>query len=48
VLAFNNAVRDEVPSDKLKIFFEVADSINHIIDQKSIYDKVNLQDKKVA
>ena len=42
VLAFNNAVRDEVPAEKLKIFFEVADSINHIIDQKSIYDKVNL------
>jgi DNA-binding MarR family transcriptional regulator len=48
VLAFNNLVREEVPADKLKIFFEVADSINHIIDQKSIYDKVNLQDKKVA
>jgi DNA-binding MarR family transcriptional regulator len=48
VLTFNNAVRDEVPADKLQIFFEVADTINHIIDQKSIYDKVNLQDKKVA
>jgi len=48
VLAFNNLVRDEVPAEKLKVFFEVADTINHIIDQKSIYDKVNLQDKKVA
>ena len=48
VLTFNNAVREEVSEEKLKIFFEVADTINHIIDQKSIYDKVNLQSKKVA
>jgi DNA-binding MarR family transcriptional regulator len=48
VLTFNNAVREEVSEEKLKVFFEVADTINHIIDQKSIYDKVNLQDRKVA
>lgn len=42
VVAFNKAVRDLVPTEKLDIFFEVANTINEIIDKKSIYDKVNV------
>jgi DNA-binding MarR family transcriptional regulator len=42
VVAFNKAVRDLVPTEKLDIFFEVANTINEIIDKKSIYDKVNI------
>ena len=42
VVAFNKAVRDIVPTEKLDVFFEVANTINEIIDKKSIYDKVNI------
>ena len=42
VIAFNKAVRDVVPEEKLAVFFEVANTINEIIDKKSIYDKVNV------
>jgi len=42
VVAFNKAVRDSVPKEKLDIFFEVCSTINEIIDNKSIYDKVNI------
>jgi DNA-binding MarR family transcriptional regulator len=42
VIAFNKAVRDLVPTEKLDVFFEVANTINEIIDKKSIYDKVNI------
>ena len=42
VVAFNKAVRDLVPTEKLDVFFEVANTINEIIDKKSIYDKVNV------
>ena len=40
VLKFNEAVRQEVPDDKIQIFFEVLQKINQIID-RNIYDKVN-------
>jgi len=42
VVAFNKAVREIVPTEKLDIYFEVANTINEIIDKKSIYDKVNV------
>lgn len=42
VVAFNKAVRETVPKEKLDIFFEVCSNINEIIDNKSIYDKVNI------
>lgn len=42
VVAFNKAVRDIVPNDKLAVFFEVANTINQIIDKRTIYDKVNM------
>ena len=42
VVAFNKAVRDIVPTDKLDIYFEVANTSNERIDKKSMYDKVNI------
>jgi len=47
VVAFNKAVRSLVPTEKLDVFFEVANTINEIIDKKSIYDKVNINQLKV-
>jgi MarR family transcriptional regulator, organic hydroperoxide resistance regulator len=40
VLQFNEAVREEVPLEKLEVFFEVLQNINQIIDRNNIYDKV--------
>ena len=42
VVAFNKAVRENVPKEKLDVFFEVCNSINEIIDNRSIYEKVNI------
>jgi len=42
VVAFNKAVREIVPPEKLDIYFEVANTINEIIDKRSIYDKVHI------
>jgi MarR family transcriptional regulator, organic hydroperoxide resistance regulator len=42
VVAFNKAVREVVPPEKLDVYFEVANTINEIIDKRSIYDKVNI------
>ncbi|MCF8275897.1 MAG: MarR family transcriptional regulator [Flavobacteriales bacterium] len=47
VVAFNKAVRELVPEEKLNIYFEVANTINEIIDKKSIYDKVNVNQLKI-
>ena len=41
VLQFNQAVRDEVPEEKLKVFFEVIQHINKIIEENNIYETVN-------
>ncbi len=40
VLRFNEAVREEIPQAKLDIFFDVVRSINQLIDENKIYDKV--------
>lgn len=37
VLAFNEAVRKEIPEDKLKVFFEVIEEVNNIIENHKIY-----------
>lgn len=37
VLRFNEAVRDQLPQEKLTVFFEVVQSINQIIEKNSIY-----------
>lgn len=40
VLRFNEAVREEIPQAKLEIFFDVLRSINQLIEENKIYDKV--------
>jgi len=40
VLLFNETVRNQVPLEKLNIFFEVLMDINKIIEQNSIYTKL--------
>ena len=34
VKTFNNAVREEIPEEKLKIFFEVINQINEVVESK--------------
>ncbi len=40
VLRFNEAVREEIPANKLNVFFEVVQEINQLIEGNKIYDKV--------
>lgn len=40
VLRFNEVVREEVPNQKLIVFFEVLQNINHLIEQNNMYEKV--------
>lgn len=40
VLRFNDAVREEIPEEKLNVFFDVVRSINQLIEENKIYDKV--------
>lgn len=42
VLRFNEVVRQEVPDQKLTVFFEVLQNINLIIDKNAIYKKVTI------
>ncbi len=37
VLRFNEAVREQLPEEKLNVFFDVVQSINQIIEKNSIY-----------
>lgn len=39
VLRFNEVVRDEIPANKLHVFFEVVQEINHLVENNKIYDK---------
>lgn len=41
VLRFNEAVRAQIPADKLEEFFEVLQGINRIIEKNDIYEKIN-------
>jgi len=41
VLAFNNAVRESISEEKLKVFFEVVEDINRIIEENKIYKPNN-------
>jgi DNA-binding MarR family transcriptional regulator len=38
VRRFNQVVREEIPEEQLKVFFEVAEKINSIIEHKEIYN----------
>jgi MarR family transcriptional regulator, organic hydroperoxide resistance regulator len=40
VLRFNEVVREEIPVNKLNVFFEVVREINQLIEDNKIYDKV--------
>jgi MarR family transcriptional regulator, organic hydroperoxide resistance regulator len=40
VLRFNEAVRDEVSTQKLNTFFEVVQCINQVVEKNGIYEKV--------
>lgn len=39
VLKFNNRVREVIEEDKLKIFFDVLQNVNQIIEKNNIYQK---------
>ena len=39
VLIFNNTIKKHVTEEKLKSFYEVADTINELISNKKIYNK---------
>ncbi|UII22449.1 MarR family winged helix-turn-helix transcriptional regulator [Fulvivirga ligni] len=41
VLSFNNFVREEIPDDKLSVFFEVISAINKRIENNNIYETEN-------
>jgi DNA-binding MarR family transcriptional regulator len=40
VLRFNEVVREEIPVNKLNVFFEVVQEINQLIEDNKIYDKI--------
>jgi DNA-binding MarR family transcriptional regulator len=40
VLRFNEVVREEIPLNKLNVFFEVVQEINQLIEDNKIYDKI--------
>jgi DNA-binding MarR family transcriptional regulator len=42
VLRFNEAIREEIPNDKLDVFFDVLQEINRMIDKNNIYEKVTV------
>ena len=42
VLRFNESVREQIPDQKLNVFFDVLQSINQIIEKNNIYEKVTL------
>jgi MarR family transcriptional regulator, organic hydroperoxide resistance regulator len=40
VLRFNEVLREEIPMNKLNVFFEVVQEINQLIEGNKIYDRV--------
>jgi DNA-binding MarR family transcriptional regulator len=40
VLRFNEVIREEIPADKLDIFFEVLQKINRLLEDNEIYKKI--------
>jgi DNA-binding MarR family transcriptional regulator len=39
VLRFNEVVREEIPKEKLEVFFDVIQNINKILDRNNIFEK---------
>lgn len=46
VLRFNEAVREKVDDDKLRVFFEVLQKINAIIERNNIYEPIPSTNEK--
>ena len=42
VLKFNNCVRESISEENLKVFFEVLQKVNIIIEKNNIYQKVSI------
>jgi DNA-binding MarR family transcriptional regulator len=48
VLRFNEAIREQVETEKLSTFFEVLQKISRIIEKNNIYDKIpSLNEKRI-
>jgi DNA-binding MarR family transcriptional regulator len=45
VLRFNEVIREEIPADKLAIFFDVLQKINQLLDDNEIYKKIGTAKK---
>lgn len=45
VLRFNEVIREEIPADKLTIFFDVLQKINQLLDDNEIYKKIGTAKK---
>ena len=41
VLRFNEAVREQIPEEKLEIFFDVVKEVNRMIERNEIYERVS-------
>ena len=41
VLRFNEAVREQIPEEKLDIFFDVVQEVNRMIERNEIYERVS-------
>jgi DNA-binding MarR family transcriptional regulator len=39
VLKFNNTIRENISEEKLKLFFEVVQNVNQLIEKNNIYQK---------
>lgn len=44
VISFNDAVRKQIPGEKLKIFFEVMQDINRLVESKSLSEKIVIRE----
>jgi len=45
VLRFNEVIREEIPADKLAVFFDVLQKINQLLDDEEIYKKIGTAKK---
>jgi DNA-binding MarR family transcriptional regulator len=45
VVRFNEVIREEIPADKLAVFFDVLQKINQLLDDNEIYKKIGTAKK---
>jgi DNA-binding MarR family transcriptional regulator len=43
VLTFNETLREHIPAEKLKVFFEVIQEVNRLVEQDEIFNQVYTQ-----